>query len=642
MKSESDKNELAQKDSAIVEESKAKFGIRFAIGDIVLDKNGYYKKCVNFYKDGIQFLSKTDDGWETINPEYPQSGTVEWHYVKEYLKINLLPNESIEEYEKRMQIEAIDFKDEDVEESKKTELTKFDKNYYVSIKNELVERQSRFEIMQRVLEKKRWEMQQVVQKFEKQLIQVKKVLWTIELYLGIEEEIVQLQSGEHCTPDIPISFRQHVLYMDEEVAVAEHENIEYQGIDFQEIEKFDNWLITDKNYDKIIPEPKGVVILRVRRNDKNYHSGNFWDEIAYNQQNKVTYILIKNGENIYRIWADIIIHPKLFPSESEMNELFETIENENGHSCDKDGAKNRIFTYQQCLALMQGLIERTPIFHPMPHPINLFKPETYEDGSIQFIYDDALCLPDNRLPYKEWKKKINSQIARGSRIYFCGFRYDDISVDSKYERYNCTYFDGYYTDSPKEGVYTVEDIVKRRRDFEMLKCKWESNSEVGTNWGYDYHKRKNLVSMYLFPDEWYVLNYDLMTLEDVEYYIQSRIERPAYLDVLPMLFRIKRARLEEMNWEQGLIDSLRIKFKLIDTKLIAKVIEWWKHKVIWKRPITKEDAKAVRMIERKISSLLKNNKAIEILDAEIKKYQQKIDEFNADWNLKYKNQDESK
>jgi len=48
------------------------------------------------------------------------------------------------------------------------------------------------------------------------------------------------------------------------------------------------------------------------------------------------------------------------------------------------------------------------------------------------------------------------------------------------------------------------------------------------------------------------------------------------------------------------------------------------------------------MIERKISSLLKNNKAIEILDAEIKKYQQKIDEFNADWNLKYKNQDESK
>ena len=72
---------------------------------------------------------------------------------------------------------------------------------------------------------------------EEKLKRLEEGLWTLSLYAGDEERIVQLQDGEPAPLDTPITVRQLVLAMDEECAVAAEDG----GIDARSIEEFDAW-----------------------------------------------------------------------------------------------------------------------------------------------------------------------------------------------------------------------------------------------------------------------------------------------------------------------------------------------------------------------------------------------------------------
>ena len=68
-------------------------------------------------------------------------------------------------------------------------------------------------------------------KYRKMIKRVMKVIGQIELYLGINEDIIQIQEGE--TSDAPITLRQQLLYMDEEYGSTLND-----GLDFKNIEEF--------------------------------------------------------------------------------------------------------------------------------------------------------------------------------------------------------------------------------------------------------------------------------------------------------------------------------------------------------------------------------------------------------------------
>src|SRR5579872_4634752 len=109
------------------------------------------------------------------------------------------------------------------------------------------------------------QLQGIVAKFEKQITRIMRVITTIELYLGIDEEIFQLQDGPKASDMEPIQFRQGLLYMEEEVAEWRE-----GGFDDSDINKFDEWLITNNNFKKLLPEAKGMVMFRPRRESKYY------------------------------------------------------------------------------------------------------------------------------------------------------------------------------------------------------------------------------------------------------------------------------------------------------------------------------------------------------------------------------------
>lgn len=540
------------------------------------------------------------------------------------------------------------------------------------------------EIRKRNLMKIKDEMYAVLAEFEKKITKIMRVITTIELYLGIEEELFQIQEGQAAKETVPISFRQMVLYMDEETG-----HWEGGGLDYSNIEWFDEWLIKKDNFKKLLPEEKGVVVFRPRRFKKDYGDINPIVDARMSLENlNSTYLLIRNGDNVYRIFSDkIVILPRLFPKRKELEAMlknFDEITWESEKEKAKEVFEDTIYHYRQRAALMQGLIDRSDVFKPMKQQVSIFNMEK-TPGAVQFIYDDELILPSGKLPFFDWVEKINSKIKEGSRVLNTGvynsYKGWHSSKDYK-DRFYKNYNDYNVPDLPAQGVYTVEDyrqsneswlrkhsydeLIKKHPDgkietsysygdkkveeFRLVKTKehhfryygddygdksgylvrytnveadlvikYKPSKEARSGWGdWEGHDRKNNVSFKIDPKDRFILNYDQISLEDVEFYLNSRVDRPNYLEMMPVLEKIKDERIKEYKQEREffrfVVERNISKLKL-DEKIIREMVvdsaAWWKYKNKWKRPILKDDTLALRMIEKRINSVnYKNLKTI--------------------------------
>ena len=582
-------------------------GVELSPGDFVVGSRLELYKVEGITKDGIQWREQENDGtWGDIRTESVHD-FLYYHYIK--------LEKPLEEYEKELGQHLVNIEakyDEQEEVSDSQELaTKSDVHQLEGMKRTFEKKKNYLEVMNRVLEAKRWQMQQLVSKMSKKIRKVMQVIDIIELYLGVHETIMQIQEGPVADMDEPISFRQLVLYMDEEVGDPKDE-----GLDFKKIEQFDSWLLKDENYKKVLPEEKGVVVIKPRRHSRDY--GDWFTNQVYNAENKRTYILIRNGMNFYRIWSNIDVGERFFPTKEEQQKMFETMQADNWET-DREKAADEILGYRRNSLMMQGLIDRTKVFQPMSHYVVVSKPETY-DGLVQFIHDGELVLTDGRVRFRDWREQINSKIERGTRIIFAGFPWNEFESSSGRGRDYSYRFPCSPEHLPGPGLYTIEEILPALGHWgtERLVCRYFQGGERYEGWGYQMVERKNRTMFWLHRGDSFVLNYDLMTLEDVEFYIDCRLDREHYLSMIPLLWWLKKKRLEELKWERGFVENLKLRMNYPDKEKLEKIIweciNWWKMKVIWKRPIMEDDAKALRMITSRVHLMIGNeiHKAMEV------------------------------
>lgn len=640
------------------------------IGSIYIKRDTIIKiREINSNKDGdIRiYYDKARDWacktWSSYGSDSPESFERNGYY-----KLTKSIEEHVEEAQKLIkgEISISDYGDEqeDDEINENTALiSRSSKDSLIALKNAMETKKQSAELLQAFvnfeMEKKRSELESimrtvsgVVAVWQKKIAKVMRIIATIELYLGVNEDIFQIQEGEKAPQTTPISFRQLVLFMDEEVA-----NTDEGGLDFQDVHKFDAWLIENNNYKKLLPEEKGVVVFRPRRYFKEYGKDDR-DAYAKNKENTInTYILIRNGECLYRINTDnLVILDRLFPRKTELEDLLkETAKIESRYS--KEEAKEKVndefYQYKKRAILMQGLIDRTDILHPLPvEGLSMFNLEGTEKF-INFIYDDEPSLTDGRTPFTEWKKQINSKISYGSRIVLSpnwrtwGETSKDIVEDRSFKYYSNKYS---IPASPKEGLYEVEKHQERLikfffdRNSEKTKkeieegnwkflerrnancdkyykmddtihmvIKYNPGGEVWKGWGHGSEERKNRIAFKIFNEDGFILNYDQISLEDIEYYLNNRCDRRNYLDMMPLLRTMKKWRLEEIQNEKNfaimvLGELIKLYPKISEDNLklsIDELIEWWKFKNMIKRPIDKDDSKALRMI---IKEFQRNNK----------------------------------
>jgi len=548
----------------------------------------YYKNMISpDYSD----LEKENSRWRSYGNlsagEFKRKMNIDyshgWVKVKSIKEID----QCIKDFEKNINDLSTFDLNENSEQSSETALTIMDQNLLQNMSKIYEEKKAKIAILQAVAKYKMQQLQAIKEKFNNVVQKIHQVIYKIELYLGVSEEVVQIQDGEAANVNTPIHLLQRVLYMDEEVGVVED-----GGLDWKHIDDFDNWLV-EGHLDLIAPFSKCVVILRVRRNDKRY-SDKVWENSELNEENHYTYILIRNGDKVYRIYADLIIEPRLFPKKTELSKMLE-----DRYDSDRD---KFIDKYHKHFLVIQGILDRSTLLHPLPHKIDIFKEETWKD-TLKLVYDDDMLLPDGRLLYKDWREKLNSYNKVGSRIVFTGNRYDDdleSRVSSK------------WAPCPGHGIYNIKRQINSNYSGERFVFYFNPKDTV-YSWsyrGYDSHDRKKAVSFEFRKNDSFILNYDNIKIEDLDFYINCRQEREYYLSLIPLLKQIKQEKLKELEEEEVMfkkliISQLHIEDTVKVNRLLDKTIDWWKFKVKEKRPLIREDAKALRMIKSKFVKELK-------------------------------------
>lgn len=659
----------------------------YEVGSVWVKVDNYYPEVTRIVgiedgKYGIRIRYQKAKDWEAT--QWGEESSTDLNQWKQYYGVKLdkpfseYRAESLKVIAGEISIDSFEDKSSDNVSSETALVGKNSKDSLTALQVSLEEKKKKVELVKMFvgyeMEKKKRELDKikdrlngVLKVYEKKIQKIMRVITTIELYLGIDEELFQLQEGPTAPQDTPISFRQMVLFMDEETAEDEKlGKVNFGGLDFQDIGKFDEWILKNENFKKLLPEQKGMLVFKPRRYSKDYGEGDPMGSALKNAENKYnTYFLIRNGENLYRIFTEkIVILDRLFPQRKELDKLLKEtakIMEESRWDRDKEEAQDKVenafYRYKKQAVFLQGLIDRTQIFNPLPRPgISVFKMEENED-CFNFIYDDELSLPSGRLPFWDWVKKENEKIDHGSRIAIveqlykkAGYNWSGTELvrDRAYK-----YYDKHNTPSaPKSGIYEVElfkyfqtttqkkykaqykqeelekvkaakekgwelvsetDYTYQWRKFvdENLVISYNPGGEVAVNWGAEWRERKNKIKLKIDKTDEFILNYDQISLDDIEFYLYNRTDRKNYLEMIPMLRTLKKWRLKELEQEKEFVKM--VVGQLLSTNLLEwevekkvwELVEWWKFKNKVKRPIDKDDAKALRMIVKRFKSLQK-------------------------------------
>lgn len=469
-------------------------------------------------------------------------------------------------------------------------------------------------------------MREMVEKMQREVKRLDYVIQTIETYAGIKESVVQLRQGEPSAETTPIVFRQAVIFMDEEMALIEDD------FDWQKVDKFDSWLLENDRFKDFLPEEKSMVAVKPRRTDKQYTKGETlsdrWYNWVMNEGNRQTAFLIRNGDNLYKIESEhVFLTDRMFPNPNEYAELVKKANEESRFSSSIKGFDNtEVFRkqYTQVAFLMQGLIDRSDVFAPHKVSGSIINLEGFTDAQIQLRYelDMSRALGDGRPTVKDWITKVNENLCEGKRIvlipqrYGIGYGYD-FDRDYDFMRYYRSSFSA--PELPTEGIYTLEAITESQANGYMrcydFAIKYKPTNDVYRYWDETPRKQRVSIRLQVKPrfGSWVkgVLNYDDVKIEDVEYYLNSRLHRSQYYNFVCLLKKFKDLYLKEMDAESEYIKmfvsqimarGLKVKDGYTPNSVVKVAIDTIKSRLKWKRPITAKEKETYTLVERTLFS----------------------------------------
>lgn len=425
-------------------------------------------------------------------------------------------------------------------------------------------------------------------------------VWTINLYLGKDEQVIRIKSGKPAPKDTPITIRQMTLYMDEESAAF----AEKGGIDCDSIPEFDKWITSNKGHlQQVLPEPKGIVAIAPRRVSK-HRRDDPWGARA--KADTKTYFLMRNGEILYRVCVALEVGPNIIPFKDEMSDLFDKV------TYDADGTRNTDSArpgterwmaamsvadatnqhYMRILLFLQGLLDRTVVFQPLPRPrLNVFN-EAENGEMLRFVRDMEMTLPSNREPFRDWIARINGDLAVGHRIVATPHTFASKAltewVDEKGKTHNARIRPPKAT-LPAEAIFTLEE---REGDGFLFFFKRVVNKYVRYE-GYREVELKQRGAYRVETSDTFFINFDRATVEEAKHYLSSRTDRHAYMTMVPLLHATIRLKVAEEKAEAPfkklVIGKASEKYPDIEPEDVARRVDdltlWWKLKNLWKRPI---------------------------------------------------------
>ena len=436
------------------------------------------------------------------------------------------------------------------------------------------------------------QMNGIINHYQKIVKRLNGVIFTLELYAGIKENIKQIQSGTPANDNEPIHLNQLMKFMDEEVGDPSN-----GGLSYKNLEDFDNWLLAKNsytnqfNYEFLLPQKKSVRIMRVRRSMSEKYSRDKWNNIWEIQQEMMTYIIIRNGENFYTISSQMQFSEKLFPNEKELTAIYQ--------KNNEEEIFDALEKYKNGMILMQGLIDRTEVFGNLFGKVSFLTTKSSDEGSVVFQYemDEDKMITDGTKTFIDFLDTTNVQA--GDRILIYGASGD------KYDFYNKYYANEYnLPPSPDDGIYKL-DFDK---DYNCLYLRYNPKDTIYSKSGYKSSERKNRISYKINANQSNIVNIDCVSHRDIEWLtnmMYDRRDRKKYLRAVGMLLTLKKFKMAELEEERPFVLMLVSHTKKSEEEVLDAV-HWWKTKNKHKRPLTQDDAKAFRMIVKELNKLKKD------------------------------------
>ena len=144
-------------------------------------------------------------------------------------------------------------------------------------------------------------------------------IFNVSLYAGLTEGAVLCCDGKPAAFNDKLHVVQRRLYMDEECLL----NYQLGGMTFSSIGKFDDWLCVPENRDRILPFPRCLVAMRVRRNGKDREGdGTLRTELinlSLKEADKLTFLYVRNGEQVHRLDCALEFDELIFPDKATLN-----------------------------------------------------------------------------------------------------------------------------------------------------------------------------------------------------------------------------------------------------------------------------------------------------------------------------------
>lgn len=301
-------------------------------------------------------------------------------------------------------------------------------------------------------------------------------IFNVELYAGLIEKVVLIRDGEPAAISEPVHLMQRLCYMDEE-CLAQYE---VGGMDIGHLADFDRWLAKPDNFTRLLPFTRCVTAFRVRRDKKERDCEGCLFKLVQimldEEDDKTTFLYLRNGDKLYRLTTSHTFEAKLFPdldssvrgtsklyakifagrisdepliSEgaylamvaeeecaiAEAKRLRKKAAQENKWQfsdpwtesqyyvpfdsntvCYDDiseSISNDVRKHNRLVLILQGLLDRSPVFHPHP-PWKLWDPAGFQSG-LRLVYDDSRALVAGEAPdFETYRARLNALIVPGS------------------------------------------------------------------------------------------------------------------------------------------------------------------------------------------------------------------------------------
>lgn len=449
-------------------------------------------------------------------------------------------------------------------------------------------------------------------------------VWILELFLGSHETVVQLRDGEPAPAEVPIAVRQSVLCMDEEIALSDAlENPDSVGeFDNNEIKRFDQWLLGKKRLDAICPWTKGIVGLRVRRKEKERdNQGDLGVAMANAEEaeyDKMTYLLIRNGERLYRVWVDVQLWPRLFSSEKDVQAI-ENPDEGRWESHESKDARKRVKHQVAGLIALQGILERSKLLHPLPRPdLNVFNGSHADHFLIVRDGEEQRQIGDNAYSRLTWGPVsrigpdrhhevvhygylgwLRDQLAPGVRVLFLGSK----GYENAEKVANRVGIKSVTCAPNRRAVYTLEERYESHYygyDFAFLYMPRDDVYARNADGWVEDRERRRRVRYRCFKEE--VIPVDFLSWRVLHHLLLDRTQREHYQDFFWVAVQYYRLAKAEALRERPFIDLVlrQAGADLEDDAERARcerLLRWWKIKTQEHRTLGTDEAKALRMIK---------------------------------------------